>query len=112
MIARHAQCCAGAHHAHDELEYLRHFRTTVDQITSEDRPPSCGWRDGARSVDAVGQLRQQSYQIVVTAVAVTNDVEGTLFLASIIPQGLARNDCVVDLLDRRENEDMTKALPL
>jgi hypothetical protein len=119
VVARDREPGALGGHRHDEPQDVGHLRTSVDQVADEDRlaPRRMGRREGVLSVvvardDVVAELFQQGLELVEAAVDVADDVERTVLGPAVVPEGLTLEGRRFDVLERREYEHVTEALPL
>src|SRR5262249_60622795 len=106
----------GGGHVHPEPQDARNLGAAVDEIAQEDRLSPLGMtrRRAAVAVrrDLVAELLEELHELVEAAMDVADDVEGPVLVLPVIPERLALDGNGVDLLGRREHEDVPKALAL
>jgi hypothetical protein len=86
VIAGDAERGSGRHHRHDEAQDAGGVRTTVDEVSEEDRLSSFGVsRTETVARDVVAELGEQRDELVVTTVNVSDDVERAVLGAPVRP---------------------------
>ena len=86
VIAGNAQRRSRSNHAHDEAEHGGRVRSSVDEVPQEHRPSPLGVSWGRAFVRyLVAELLEQREQLVVAAVDVADDVEGSVIGAAVGP---------------------------
>src|SRR5690242_5861636 len=95
-------------HIHDQSQHARRIGPTIHQIAQKDRLASIRMPDLLMPIrlltrlDVIAKLLQQRTQLIVAAMYIADDVEGTMFVLEIAPQRLTLDFGLLDLLWSRE----------
>src|SRR5262249_28483144 len=76
---------------------------------------TCSWRRARRSTRSMSPRRERWYQsleLVSAAMYVADDIEGTMVIALICPEGLTRDRSGFDAFDAAKFPDLTETLAL
>ena len=111
MVAGDAEGGPGVHHRHRRPEDGRCGRASVNEIPEEDDLPPVGVRESG-SDGFVPKTVQQGCKLLVAAVNVADQIEGSVLVPPIRPQTLAFDDNSIDLFLRVEDVDVAEPLPL
>jgi hypothetical protein len=118
-LADHGICGPGRCHAHRYTQGIRRVRPPVGEIAYEDHFPVLGRYDSDRPVtaviapyNAIAELGQKSLELIGAAMNVADDVEGTMIIALVCPEGLTRDYGGFDALDTGKLPDRTETLAL
>ncbi len=106
MISRNAERRAGLHHIVHQFEAVENARPSIDQVADENRGAPLRMRvDGAihgrfglLCRHAIVQFGQKLNQLVVAAVNVSHNVERTVQIGFVIPQGNPLNSGGINFL--------------
>src|SRR5437867_1482751 len=104
VVAHHAQRTASLDHAHHQFQHVGRARSTIDKIADEyNLSPlrmmtDCPDFSGTHTLgNDVAKEPQQGEQLVIAAVDIADEVEGTVFVALVGPQRLALDDDTLNL---------------
>ena len=104
VITRHRERVPGARHAHRQAQDPDAVRSSIDEVPDEHDAPAFGVPRIHRPPlcvphDLVAELAEQLEEFLKASVHVTDDVEGSVFVAQIVGQALADHLRRLDLLD-------------
>ena len=99
-------------HPHHETQHLGYVRATIDEVAEENRSSAMGMSPEAGGVNTVSEHRQETLELLVTAMNVPDDVEWAVIRPPIVPERLPFHCDGADLLVRAQQVDVTKSLSL
>ena len=95
MIARDTDPCTELNHVTDQAERVEDSRAAINKVSDKDglttgrmliddiAPP---WSWISNGLPDIPELSEQLFQFIGTAMDITNDIEGTMFIPAIIPE--------------------------
>jgi hypothetical protein len=107
VISRYAERGSRLDHPHDDPEDTRDVGASIDKVTEEDDLASIRMLGSAC---IVAQPLEQRLEFGSASMDVANDVEGSMIASPIIPERLAFDGRLLNLLRGRQYEDVSETL--
>src|SRR6266542_6038424 len=109
VIARHAHRSSSIDRFHNQSHNPWTLWPAIHQIAEKYELSSIRVSPSATGLLGITKHFKQHDQFVVTAINVTNNVEGTVLILSVVPQWLSFKDRCIHLFRCVEHKHMTKA---